>query len=139
VGEALIAVEAGAATGVETWVSFTAGPGADLLSPREIAHGAREAVKLGARAVLVNCIPAARILEFVRMLADAGVPFGAYANAGAPEERMGWRSPVDSDAGDAARRYADLAETWVEAGATVIGSCCGTGPAHIAELARRFA
>ena len=35
-------------------------------------------------------------------------------------------------------RYADIAEDWVEAGATIIGGCCEIGPAHIAELRRRF-
>ena len=33
--------------------------------------------------------------------------------------------------------YADFAETWAEKGATIIGGCCETGPAHIAEIARR--
>ncbi len=134
VGEALIAVEAAVATGVETWVSFTPGPGGDLLTPRQIAAGAAEAVKRGARAVLVNCCPATRTRDFVAGLAGMGVPVGAYANSGEPDERMGWRSTPFGPA-----RYADLAETWLAAGATLVGSCCGTGPEHIAELTRRLA
>lgn len=133
VGEGLIAVEEAAATGVETWASFTPGPKCDLLTPGDIEVAAADAVKRGARAVLVNCCPAARTLEFVQRLSGAGVPFGAYANAGEPDDRMGWR-PIP----EAPARYADLAETWVNAGATIVGSCYGTGPAHIAELARRF-
>ena len=35
-------------------------------------------------------------------------------------------------------RYADFAEGWVEIGATILGGCCEVGPAHIAELKRRF-
>ena len=27
---------------------------------------------------------------------------------------------------------------WVAAGATIVGGCCETGPAHIAEIARRL-
>ena len=46
VGEALAAVEAAASTGAEVWVSFTAGYKADLLTPDEIAAGAREAVEV---------------------------------------------------------------------------------------------
>lgn len=133
-GEALAAVEACVATGVETWVAFTAGPDADLLTPAQVGRGAREAVARGASAVLVNCVPAARTLEYVRALAGCGVPFGAYANAGHPTEGLGWETPSD----DAPERYLALAETWVEAGATLIGSCCGTGPAHIRALAGRF-
>ena len=84
--------------------------------------------------MLVNCVPASRTLEWLQPLAALGVPFGAYANAGHQDEQLGWHHDPD----DSARRYADLAEGWVALGATLIGSCCGTGPAHIAELARRF-
>ena len=132
-GEALAAVRAATTTGLPVWVSFTAGPSSNLLTPAEIRKGAREAVDLGASAVLVNCIPARDTLTFVRELADLGVPFGAYANAGRPEDGIGWE-PHERGPGD----YANLAEQWVDAGATLIGGCCGTGPAHIAELCRRF-
>ena len=133
VGEALAAVEAAAATGAEVWVSFTAGYKADLLTPQEIAEGAHRAVERGARAVLVNCIPARETLRYLRPLAALGVPFGAYANAGHPDDGLGW---VSTDKGPA--RYADIAQTWVDLGATLIGSCCGTSPRTTAELSRRF-
>ncbi|WP_437876985.1 homocysteine S-methyltransferase family protein [Sorangium sp. So ce513] len=131
VGEALVALEEAVATGVEAWVSFTAGPEADLLSPEDVEVAAREAVARGARAVLVNCTPAARTLPYVERLAGCGVPFGAYANAGAESEGLGWRA---APGGAAAARYADLARGWIEAGATIVGGCCGTGPEHIAAL-----
>ncbi|MFT5686160.1 MAG: S-methylmethionine-dependent homocysteine/selenocysteine methylase [Myxococcota bacterium] len=128
-----VAVQAASATGAEVWVSFTAGYRADLLTPDEIARGARFAVERGADAVLVNCIPARDTLRYVERLADLGVPFGAYANAGHPTDGLGWAS---TDQGPT--RYADIAQTWVDAGATLIGSCCGTSAATTAELARRF-
>lgn len=131
VGEALVALEEAVATGVEAWVSFTAGPDADLLSPEDVGVAAREAAARGARAVLVNCTPAARTLAYVERLAACGVPFGAYANAGAAAEGLGWR---DGQGSSAAARYADLARGWLEAGATIVGGCCGTGPAHVAAL-----
>lgn len=133
-GEGWVAVEEAIATGVETWASFTAGPDGDLLSPQELAAAAAGAVTRGATAVLVNCVPASRTLDWLRPLAELGVPFGAYANAGHQDEQLGWHT----DPADSAERYADLAATWIDAGATLIGSCCGTGPAHIAELKRRF-
>jgi S-methylmethionine-dependent homocysteine/selenocysteine methylase len=133
VAEGLIAVEESVVTGLPTWASFTAGPDADLLTPEELRAAAQGAVERGAVAVLVNCVPAARTLPFVEALVGLGVPFGAYANAGRPDERFGWTS-----APGAPERYADEAERWVRAGATLIGSCCGTGPAHTAELAQRF-
>jgi S-methylmethionine-dependent homocysteine/selenocysteine methylase len=63
------------------------------------------------------------------------VPIGAYANAGAGDEGLGWGA-TDRNAADA---YADLAERWVEAGASVVGGCCGTGPPHVQALAERLA
>lgn len=135
--EARVAVEEAAATGLPTWVSFTAGPTADLLTPDAIETAAREAVQQGASAVLVNCIPASKTLAFVERLAGLGVPFGAYANAGAPEEGLGWGA-AGGETG-AADAYASLARAWVEAGASLVGGCCGTGPAHIAAIARLFA
>jgi homocysteine S-methyltransferase len=32
----------------------------------------------------------------------------------------------------------DLVGSWVTAGATLVGGCCGTGPADIAALAARI-
>ena len=34
--------------------------------------------------------------------------------------------------------YATHAMTWLDHGATILGGCCETGPAHIAEIARRL-
>jgi S-methylmethionine-dependent homocysteine/selenocysteine methylase len=132
VGEALVAVEEAVATGLPVWVAFTAGPAGELLTPEEVAAGAREAVRRGASAVLVNCTAAALTLPYVERLAEAGVPFGAYANAGTPEEGLGW-----SDTPDVAC-YAALASAWRDAGASVLGGCCGTGPAHVRALAAAF-
>ncbi len=131
VGEGWVAVEEAVRTGVETWASFTAGPDADLLSPADVREAARGAIARGARAVLVNCIPAARTLAYVRELAVLGVPFGAYANAGQADENLGW-APHE----EAPERYASFAMDWVREGATLVGGCCGTGPAHVAALTR---
>lgn len=137
VREGLSAAEEAAATGLPTWLSFTAGPDGSLLSTREVTAAAREASRTGVGAVLINCTRATLTLPYVETLADAcaGTPvrFGAYANAGVPSDGCGWADP------DGPRRYADLAEGWVAAGATIVGSCCGTGPEHTAELSQRFA
>ena len=90
-----------------------------------------QALALGVSAVLVNSVPAARTGAYVRALSSQGVPFGAYANAGAASDGLGW-----GPAPDGPRRYADLARSWVEEGATLVGTCCGTGPSHVRALAR---
>lgn len=131
--EALAALEGALQTGIETWLSFTAGPSGDLLSPDDVHRGAEAAARMGASAVLVNCIPPGDISRFLPAMQGLSVPFGVYANAGSPSEGIGWSDPADGP-----RRYADFAEVWVDAGATIIGSCCGTGPRHTAELSKRF-
>jgi S-methylmethionine-dependent homocysteine/selenocysteine methylase len=123
-GEARIAVEACARTGRETWVSFTAGPNGDLMTPGAMRAAARACVDAGARAVLVNCVAAERTLPFVAALAALSVPFGAYAN-GAP-----WNAPPVSP-----EAYVQHARTWIASGASTVGACCGTGPAYVRALA----
>jgi S-methylmethionine-dependent homocysteine/selenocysteine methylase len=132
-GEAQVAIEEAIATGLPTWVAFTAGPSADLLTVEEIRKGAEHAVSVGVAAVLVNCVPTQRMSEFLEPLRNLPVPFGAYGNAGAADDDVGFTT----DAIDAIR-YADFAKEWVAAGASIVGSCCGTGIEHVAELGRRF-
>jgi S-methylmethionine-dependent homocysteine/selenocysteine methylase len=120
-GEAAVAVEEAARSKVETWVSFTAGPYGTLMTPEQMRDAARACIERGAKAVLVNCVAADATLPYVKALAGLGVPFGAYANscetaALAPED------------------YAARARSWFEAGATIVGGCCGTDPAHIRAL-----
>jgi S-methylmethionine-dependent homocysteine/selenocysteine methylase len=133
--EAVVAVEEALATGLPVWLSLTAGPFAELLSPAELTEIGRDAVAAGVERVLVNCIAATQIGAYVDAVAALGVPFGAYANAGREDEALGWGATSPR----AAEAYADLAERWKDAGASVIGGCCGTGPLHIQALAERFA
>lgn len=133
VGEALAALRAAAHTGLETWVSFTAGFRGDLLSPREVADGARRAIDAGANAVLINCVPPETTLAYVEALAraaDGATPFGAYANAGTDAQgRPGGAEHISQ------ADYAQLVGVWIDAGATIVGGCCGAGPEHIRAVA----
>lgn len=98
----------------------------------------------GVDALLVNCSTPEAVSAALPDLRGAGVPLGAYANgftgivtsfarAGSTVKQLTARTDLTPDA------YADFAETWVASGATIIGGCCEVGPAHIAELSRRFA
>lgn len=136
VEEAIVALEEAVRSGMESWLSLTAGPEANLMTPAEMSAGAARAVDAGAAAVLVNCTPASDTLRFVRVLANAdlGVPIGAYANAGRADESIGWCSSPEPGA----EAYAALAGQWITAGATLVGGCCGTGPAHIKAMRSRL-
>lgn len=131
VGEALVATEEAVATGLPTWVSFTAGPDANLLTPDEVERGAREAAARGASVVMFNCTSATKTLPYVERLARVGVPFGVYANAGSLEDELGWTNSAEGT-----ERYVQLVADWVRLGATFVGACCGFGPAHIQALQR---
>jgi S-methylmethionine-dependent homocysteine/selenocysteine methylase len=126
VGEALAALDAALATGLPAWVSFSSGPGDDLLTPARAREGARAAAEAGAARVLVNCVPADRMERWVDAIARAGVPIGAYGNAGLGPTAL---SP---------EAYADHALRWVALGCTVVGGCCGTGPAHVRRVVERL-
>ncbi|MBI4953384.1 MAG: homocysteine S-methyltransferase family protein [Myxococcales bacterium] len=118
VGEAVVAVEEAVATGLETWVSWSPGPRARLLTPLEVGRGAERAARAGASVCLVNCLPPEASLPYLAALRAVGVPFGIYAN-------------VMGRAALSPRRYGAWAARWLDAGASVVGGCCGAGPAHV--------
>ena len=128
--EALIAVKAAVRTGLPTWLAVTVGPSGSLASDLSVEFMARHAAALGAGAILINCSRPRRVTQLLPRIATAGTPFGAYANVGEPDPVMGWRS----DGPSAPAAYTQEVLRWVDAGATVLGGCCGTTPAHIAAL-----
>ena len=93
---------------------------------------ARAAVEAGADAIGTNCGTGPEdmtgIVAELRAAAPA-IPIIAMPNAGMPELEHGVTVFRQTPA-DMAARVPDL----VAAGATVIGGCCGTGPAHIAAM-----
>jgi S-methylmethionine-dependent homocysteine/selenocysteine methylase len=58
-------------------------------------------------------------------------PIGAYAEIPYPEDPEG--NGAERLASDA---YAAEARRWIAAGASIVGGCCGTMPAHITAIAR---
>jgi S-methylmethionine-dependent homocysteine/selenocysteine methylase len=90
-----------------------------------------------AAAVGVNCVAApdvVRQVEFLRKRLPDAASIIAYANIGDADEHGNW-IPTDAVAPD---RYADYAASWVTAGASIVGGCCGTTPATIAAIAGRL-
>lgn len=126
--EALAATQAARACTDEVWSALTPGYDNRLLRPEQVADGARALVDAGASVVLVNCLPALGAMPYARALAQTGLPWGIYANAGDKADGLGWGDPKGP------ARYAALAQRWVDLGAQVLGGCCGTGPAHTAAL-----
>jgi S-methylmethionine-dependent homocysteine/selenocysteine methylase len=94
-------------------------------------------------ALFINCSLPEAVSQAIPLIAGQGVPVGAYANGftGISDSFDHIGSTVDvlkarTDLGP--NQYSDFAQGWVDAGATLIGGCCEVGPAHIAEMSRRF-
>jgi len=117
----------------EAWTTFACRDG------RSTAHGepieeAVAAALSGTRvvAVGVNCTApeyVEELLQRARSVTDR--PLVAYPNSGQVWDADGraWTQP-----GTASFPHA-LVRAWVDAGARLVGGCCGIGPAGIAELA----
>jgi S-methylmethionine-dependent homocysteine/selenocysteine methylase/SAM-dependent methyltransferase len=135
-------VEALVASGIPVWVSFRrcrhgvcgvfgqhwGGPEGD-----EFGRAARRFEELGVRALLVNCLPPDHVPGMLPWLRDfTDLPLGVYPNLGY-YTADGWSFDKTVHGAE----YADLAQTWRDEGAQIIGGCCGTRPEHIAAARER--
>lgn len=98
-------------------------------SPEDLAQSLTD---WGANIIGLNCsVGPQAILEAVeRMTAVTNVKLSAQPNAGMPREVGGRRMYMASP-----EYMASYARHLVQAGARVIGGCCGTTPEHIAAMA----
>jgi S-methylmethionine-dependent homocysteine/selenocysteine methylase len=143
VAEAKAALLAAKKSGLPVWVSLTIQDDnkAQLRSGEPLSQAVAMLHELGADAILLNCSkPEAILAAWPQMLSESGLT-GAYANGftsvdslkpGGTVKSMESRSDLNPEA------YALFALQWAKNGAGLIGGCCEVGPAHIAELAKRF-
>jgi homocysteine S-methyltransferase len=113
------------------WVAFTCRSGS------EVAHG--EAIRECAAlldatpqvvAVGVNCTAPALMLPLLDELREGtDKPLAVYPNSG-----QVWDADARCWLGDGEVAFGAMIASWVQHGAGWIGGCCGTGPAHIAEV-----
>jgi homocysteine S-methyltransferase len=118
--------------GLPAWFSYsvrgtTTNAGQPLGAAYDVLAGCRSVVAAG-----VNCSDQADMLGAVEAaVAATGLPAVAYPNRGgswdADAKKWAYGAPID----------VDLVESWVQAGARMVGGCCGNGPADIAALASR--
>ncbi len=145
VAEARASAEAAAPHGLPLWLSMTLADEDHSAPPRlrggeSVAEAAALAQEVGAEALLFNCshveVMHGALVE-ARAALPAEIHVGAYANAFEPAEAQGPANEVirthraDVDHGG----YVPYVESWIDAGATIIGGCCGIMPRHIADLA----
>ena len=113
-----------------------------LRSGETIADAARHALALGASALLFNCsqpeVMEAAVREARAAAGNVDLAIGVYANAfaseaddaAANETLHGIRADLTPPL------YLGWARKWVDAGANMVGGCCGISPEHIGELAK---
>ncbi len=138
-GLALQAIEMVCDTGLPVWTSFRRRPegmsDADGnvtpdTDPADFRHGAERLEALGVKAILVNCVPADELEETVAWLrGQTSLPIGCYPNLG---HGAGAHWEFDTTVGP--QDYAGLASTWIDAGAQIVGGCCGVTAQQIAGV-----
>jgi len=124
--ELAAATRAAAATGLPVWSCVTLGPKGRFFDRGQLLDVAAVAQDAGASAFGLNCTPPQLMTPLMDELACAArrpPQLLAYGNAiFAGSEHL---SPED---------YLGHARRWRAAGTDIIGSCCGTTPAHLAAL-----
>ena len=133
IAEAVAALEAAPAKGLEATVGFVCAPPTSpdhplrLLSGESLADAVRAVEPLGPSAIFVNCAAPSVIAAGVRQLRDlTELPVGGYANLGVVDDERGW----EPDAAVGGEAFANEAAAWLTSGAAIIGGCCGTTPEH---------
>jgi len=94
-------------------------------------------------AFLVNCSTPEAISNTMPLLSGQKTPLGVYANGFTRIEKAFQKPGASVDVLEertdlTATQYADFADRWIQAGASIVGGCCCVGPAHIQELTTRF-
>ena len=115
--------------GVPAWVSVTIADGAlrtgeSLEGALAMAASVDEVIAVG-----VNCCDDAQVLGALEVAHAVGKPGVAYPNSGEL-----WHADTRSWSGRGSEVHR-LAESWIDAGAGLIGGCCRVGPEQIAQIA----
>jgi 5-methyltetrahydrofolate--homocysteine methyltransferase len=139
--EACMAIRAAKqATGLEIICTFTfektAGGDYKTMMGVSPAEMARTVTRAGADIIGANCGNGfERMIDIVREIrkVDQSTPVLVHANAGKPEVRDG-KTVFPETPEMMASRVGDL----IEAGANIIGGCCGTTPEHICALVKEI-
>ena len=143
--EALAAASAACETGKPVWISYTLHEDRSgrLRSGETIAQAVQALDGLLVAGFLANCCAPEAITAALPALKATGAPYvGGYANTFTPVPET-WTLDGSEPSDGLLDLRIDLDPTaylahvvaWWEAGATVVGGCCGTRPAHIAHIA----
>ena len=112
-------------------VSFVVREDGNLLSGERLEEAVAAVEPLAPLAIGLNCIPPAGLTALLPRLRRAtGRPLVAYAHINNPAPITGWS--YSQMVGP--EEYAEHVRRWLDLGASVVGGCCGTTPAHIRAI-----
>ncbi len=112
------------------WMSLVLNEDGQLLSGDNLTDLAKRLEHMGIDAIGVNCSSPAIVLEAVKRLRDAvKLPLIAYPNLGQSHHHDDKIGKIISPS-----VFADWAGEVIEAGAEIVGGCCGSNYKHIAAL-----
>ncbi len=134
-GEATAAFEgARSVTDLPIVVSFSFDMGTNTMMGLKAAQVAKELTALGADLVGVNCGRSLEenLVNLQEMRGATHLPIWMKPNAGLP--RMSDDDVAIYDV--TPDMMGEAAERWLEAGAQIVGGCCGTSPQHLRAIAR---
>lgn len=137
-GEATAAYEgARSATELPIVISFSFDMGTNTMMGLKAAQVAKEVTALGADMVGVNCGRSLEenLINLQEMRAATDLPIWMKPNAGLP--RM-----TDDDVAIydvTPDMMGQAAASWIQAGAQIVGGCCGTSPQHLQAIAQAVA
>lgn len=135
VREALISATLAARTGRPVVVCFLLREDGHLLGGDALEAAVDAVMPAQPIAMGLNCMPPSGITQLLpRLRKCTDLPIAAYAHINNKTPLPGWSYTEFVTP----QEYAAWARRWRDAGAGVIGGCCGTTPAHIAELAAVF-
>lgn len=149
IAEASMIKQRTASTAKPTWIAFTVkdelSNTATLRSGETVYDAVTQIAGQHVKAILFNCscvevMEAALVDAKQALLAlglDKDVQLGVFANnfppIGAQHQANDSVSIIRDDVPP--KQYTAFASTWLAAGASIIGGCCGISPAHIKQLA----
>jgi homocysteine S-methyltransferase len=119
--------------GVPAWISLTAAGGRTRAGEPLEAALRLAASSTAVFAVGVNCMSPVEVAEAANLAASTGKPVVTYPNSG--EE---WNARTRTWTGSPALS-AGTVDSWLNAGARIVGGCCRVGPEQIASISRAIA
>jgi 5-methyltetrahydrofolate--homocysteine methyltransferase len=140
--EAALAVRAAKAAGAEfviaTYAFQQSAVGFRTMMGTTVIAALAAAVAAGADVVGANCGTELSLEDYARLTAElaaaaAGRPVIVQPNAGSPQLVDGQICYAES-----AAQFAAAAPHYLDAGARLVGGCCGSTPEHIAAMAAHF-